>query len=173
MPFGQAVKPNRPGLIPGTNAYINNNFISTSGSTLTPTDKGSAKLDHTFSGKHRLGFLYNITRFRTEVGAGGPPGLPIPLWDGLNPWFDSQDYRMSYDWTISPRMLNHISVGANQFNKYEGTPNRFGGWKGQGHLHPERRGLRREHADRRLHRVQRLGRHVLGRDGSAALGVEG
>ena len=39
---------------------------------------------------------------------------------------------MSYDWTISPRMLNHISVGANQFNKYEGTPNRFGGWKGKG-----------------------------------------
>jgi outer membrane receptor protein involved in Fe transport len=132
IPFGQAVKPNRPGLIPGTNAYINNNFISTSGSTLTPTDKGSARIDHTFTARHRIGFLYNITRFRTEVGPGGPPGLPIPLWDGLNPWFDSQDYRMSYDWTVSPHMLNHISVGANQFNKYEGTPNRFGGWKAKG-----------------------------------------
>ena len=44
IPFGQAVKPNRPGLIPGTNGYINNNFISNSGSTLTPTDKGSVKV---------------------------------------------------------------------------------------------------------------------------------
>src|SRR5262249_1667125 len=75
IPFGQAVRPNRPGLIPGTNAYINNNFISNSGSTLTPTDKGSAKVDHTFNSRHRIGFLYNITRFRTEVGPGGPPGL--------------------------------------------------------------------------------------------------
>jgi hypothetical protein len=132
IPFGQAVRPNRAGAVPGTSAYITNNFINTSGTLLTPTDKGSAKVDHLFTPRHRAGFLYNITRFRTEVGAGGPPGLPIPLWDGLNPWFDSQDYRMSYDWTISAHMLNHVSVGANQFNKYEGTPNRFGGWKAKG-----------------------------------------
>lgn len=138
MPFARALTPNRPGLVPGTYGYISNNWINNSGTTLVPTDKGSAKVDHAFNSKHRMGFLFNITRFRTETGAGGPPGFPVPLWDGLNPWFDTQDYRLSYDWTISPHMLNHVSVGGNQFNKYEGTPNQFrngtltGGWKSQG-----------------------------------------
>jgi len=137
LPFGQVLTPNR-GAVPGTNAYITNNWINNSGTTTVPTDKGSARVDHNISSAHRLGFLFSITRFRTETGAGGPPGFPIPLWDGLNPWFDTQDYRLSHDWTISPTMLNHISVGGNQFNKYQGSPNQFrkgtqvGGWKAEG-----------------------------------------
>jgi hypothetical protein len=122
MKFGQAVKPNR-GAAPGTSAYVRNNFISTSGTLLNPTTKGSLKIDHTLASKHHLGFFMNITNFSQEVGAGGPPGLPQPLWDGQEQVFNTSAYRLSYDWTVSNRALNHFSIGGNKFFKDSLSPN--------------------------------------------------
>jgi hypothetical protein len=45
LPYAQILKPNIPGLAPGTSAYVRNNFITTSGTTVSPTDKGSVKID--------------------------------------------------------------------------------------------------------------------------------
>jgi hypothetical protein len=131
MPFGQAVRPNRGGQ-PGTIDYIRNNFITTTGTLQEPQDKGSAKIDHNFSEAHRLGFFMNFTRYRREVGPGGPPGLPQPLWDGQVQAFDSDIYRLTYDWTISPRMLNHFSIGGNMFDKASFSPNMGQDWAKQG-----------------------------------------
>src|SRR5687767_2900625 len=75
----------------------------------TPTDKGSAKFDHLITANHRLAFLYNVTAFRRAVGPAGPPGLPLPLWNGGIQTFDTETYRGTHDWTISPRLLNHLS----------------------------------------------------------------
>jgi len=134
LKYGAAAKPNRGG-VPGTFAYVQNNFVSNSGSVVNPTDKGSVKIDHTIRDNHRLGFLMNITDYRQGPGADGPPGLPEPLWDGQASTFDSQVYRMSYDWTVSPRILNTFSIGGNQFVKESYStsagpdPVNGGGWK--------------------------------------------
>ncbi|MFN7939602.1 MAG: TonB-dependent receptor [Bryobacteraceae bacterium] len=123
LPYGSVVKPNRPTAIPGTIGYVQNNFVSNSGSVVNPTDKGSVKVDHTIREKHRLGFLFNMTRYRQGPGAEGTPGLPQPLWDGQASTFNTEIYRLSYDYTISPRLLNTFSIGGNHFIKESYSPN--------------------------------------------------
>ena len=49
--------------------------------------KGNVKVDHIIHDNHRIGFLFNITRFRQIPGADGPPGLPVPLYNGVNSFF--------------------------------------------------------------------------------------
>ena len=116
LPYGAVVTPNR-GAVPGTFGYVQNNYISNSGSVLSPQDKGSVKADHVIGSNHRVGFLFNITRYRQDPGAEGPPGLPLPLWDGQASLFKTEVYRLSYDWTVSPRMLNSFSSAATSFSK--------------------------------------------------------
>jgi len=128
LKYGGQVVPNRPGLVPGTPNYVRNNYVVNSGSTTTPTDKGSIKVDHNLTESHRLGFFYNRTSYSSEPGPGGAPGLPIPLYTGLLSQFDSAAYRMSYDWTISPRMLNHFTVGGNKFSKNSFSASSGGNW---------------------------------------------
>src|SRR6185437_7598312 len=45
IPFAQPVTPNRPGIVPGTLGYVSQNFVTDSGDTESPTDKGSVKID--------------------------------------------------------------------------------------------------------------------------------
>ena len=122
MKFGQAVQPNR-GALPGTSGYVRNNYIVNSGTILNPQTKWSLKLDHDLATNHRIGYFMNITNFRQQVGQAGPPGLPQPLWNGQVQIFDTSAYRGSYDWTISNRALNHLSVGGNKFFKFSRSPN--------------------------------------------------
>jgi Carboxypeptidase regulatory-like domain len=122
MKFGQAVLPNR-GAQPGTPGYVRDNYIVPSGTVLDPQTKWSLKLDHNLTTNHRLGFFMNITDFSQKVGQSGPPGLPQPLWTGQVQIFNTSAYRMSYDWTISNRALNHFSIGGNKFFKFSRSPN--------------------------------------------------
>ncbi|MCC6368768.1 MAG: TonB-dependent receptor [Bryobacterales bacterium] len=131
LPYGQTVKPNRGG-VPGTIGYVRDNFITTSGTLLNPQDKGSLRFDHAISTNHKLGYFYNGTSYRQEVGAGGPPGLPVPLWDGQAQLYETESHRLTYDWTISPRMLNHLAIGGNLFSKDSFSPAVGGGWKAKG-----------------------------------------
>ena len=119
LPYGATVTPNRGG-VPGTVGYVQNNYITTGGNTVSPDDKASVKVDHTIHNNHRLGFLFNINRYRTELGSGSP-GLPLPLWNGAEAMFNTELYRLTYDWTITPTMLNTFSIGGNHFVK-ESTP---------------------------------------------------
>lgn len=128
LQYAKAVAPNRPGLVPGTVGYITNNYVVSNGSTTTPTDKGSVKIDQNLTDKHHLGFFYNRTAYFSEPGPAGPAGLPVPLWNGQVSQFDSATYRMSYDWTISPRLLNHVSIGGNKFSKNSYSPNVGQNW---------------------------------------------
>lgn len=131
IPYASKITPNIPGLTPGTSAYVRNNYITTNGTTLTPTDKGSIKIDQQFGSKQRLGFFYNRTSYRNEVGPDGPPGLPEPLWNGQVSQFDASDYRLSHDWTISATLLNHFYVGGNKFSKNSYSPNVGEKWAGK------------------------------------------
>jgi hypothetical protein len=128
LPYAQVLKPNVPGLVPGTSAYVRNNFITTSGTTVTPTDKGSVKIDQQIGSKQRVGFFYNRTSNRQEVGPQGPP-VPLPLYDGAVTYFDASSYRLSHDYTISPRLLNHVAFGDNKFVKNSYSPNVGQNWK--------------------------------------------
>jgi hypothetical protein len=126
--FAQPVKPNRGG-VPGTIDYVRNNYLSTGGSVVSPQNKYSLKVDHSFNSNHRIGFFYNNSNFNQAVGPGGPPGLPLPLWDGQVQTFETEAYRMTHDWTITPRMLNHFAIGGNLFYKVSASANVDKNWK--------------------------------------------
>ena len=65
-----------------------------------PQTKWSVKIDHVFNDKHRIGFFTNRTKYNQNVGADGPPGLPLPLYDGSVQEFNTEAYRGTYDWTL-------------------------------------------------------------------------
>ncbi len=123
------VAPNRPGIVPGTAGYIRNNYVVNSGSTTSPTNKTSVKVDQNFSFNHHVAFFYNRSSYDSEPGPGGPPGLPEPLWNGQVTTYDASDYRMTYDWTVTPHLLNHFSIGGNKFIKNSYSPNVGQNWK--------------------------------------------
>jgi hypothetical protein len=126
--YAQPVKPNRGGT-PGTIDYVRNNYIATGGSVVSPQNKYSLKVDHALTVNHRLGFFYNNSNFNQAVGPGGPPGLPLPLWDGQVQTFETEAFRMTYDWTITPRMLNHVAIGGNMFYKVSSSANVDQDWQ--------------------------------------------
>ncbi len=121
--------PNRAGIVPGTYGYVANNYVTNSGVTESPTDKGSYKIDQNFGSNHHLSFFYNHTRYDSTPGPSGPSGLPEPLWNGQVSNYGASLYRFSYDWTISPRMFNHLSVGGNEFYKNSYSPSSGLNWK--------------------------------------------
>jgi hypothetical protein len=127
-PYGKLAVPNR-GFAPGTSGYVRNNYVTSAGTTINPTDKGSVKLDHVINDKQRLALFASVTANRQEVGPGGPPGLPMPLWNGQVTTFDSKTYRATHTWSITPRLLNSFSFGYNDFAKDALSPNAQGGWK--------------------------------------------
>jgi len=129
IPYGAAVAPNRPGLVPGTSGYVRNNYVTAGGTTTSPTTKGSVKIDHNFGFNHHLSFFYNRTIFDSGPGPSGPTGLPVPLWNGSVSHYEAAGYRMSHDWTINPHLLNHFTIGGNTFFKNSYSPNTGQNWK--------------------------------------------
>jgi hypothetical protein len=129
IPFASGVTPNRPGLVPGTSGWVRSNYVVTGGTTASPTNKISAKLDHNVGFAHHISFFYNNTVFDSGPGPSGVVGLPQPLWNGQVSHYEAKDYRMSEDWTITPRLLNHFSIGGNTFFKNSYSPNSGKNWK--------------------------------------------
>ena len=121
--------PNRPGLVPGTIGYISNNYISGGGSSAESTTKFSAKIDHAINSKHHISYLFNRGNDLLQPGASGPAGLPVPFNSFLQSSFAADLHRVTYDWTISPRMFNHFSLGINTFNKDSFSVNVGKNWK--------------------------------------------
>jgi hypothetical protein len=113
------IAPNVPNLVPGTSGYVRNNYVSV-GSTRSPDDKQSLKIDQSIGTKHHLSFFWGHTWDVDTYGPTGPPGLPAPL--AGNPGFNKSNvYRLSHDWTISPSMLNRLNFGANYFQQNHGS----------------------------------------------------
>ena len=56
---------------------------SSGGTTESPTDKGSVKIDQNFGSNHHLSLLLQPHALRfASPGPSGPAGLPEPLWNG-------------------------------------------------------------------------------------------
>jgi len=120
--------PNRPGLVPGTFGYVNQNYASEDRSTIERTNKYSLKFDHTLSNAHRVAYLFNRTNNETKPGANGFNGLPAPFNDGQQNTFDGDLHRVSWDW-VRARVVNHLTVGANTFHKNSFSPNVDQNWR--------------------------------------------
>jgi len=121
--------PNRPGLVPGTVGYISQNYISGGGSTAESTTKFNVKIDHSIGSAHHLSYLFNRGSDLVQPGASGPAGLPLPFNGFSQSSFAADLHRANYDWTLSPRMFNHLSVGINTFNKDAYSVNVGKNWK--------------------------------------------
>jgi hypothetical protein len=45
--------------------------------------------------------------------------------------FETEAYRMTHDWTLTPRMVSHFAIGGNQFYKVSASDNAGKSWKGK------------------------------------------
>ena len=116
-----ALTPNT-GARPGTIGYVNNNYLVSSGTNVSPNTKISVKGDHMFNDKHRISGYYGYNREQLIPGASGPPTLP----GNYSNYNDSQQasdvVRFSWDWTISPNKLNHFFTGGNNWRQNHDPP---------------------------------------------------
>jgi hypothetical protein len=112
------------------NPNVRNNFVTTTGARTDPWDKWSIKGDQIFTNSNRVGFLFQKNRTQ-QLPVGDPPGLP----GALNNTFQFGDtwtkvYRGTHDWNIGATVLNHLSVGFNDWGQVRraGDPSYNQGW---------------------------------------------
>ncbi len=97
--------PNRPG--------IDNNFVGRGGAADLNNYYYVNKFDHRFNNKHSLSVSYNWTFVPRDTY--NNPYEGTVLLNGLVQNFKSRNFRITYDYVISPTMLNHWQVGYNRF----------------------------------------------------------
>jgi len=121
------LQPNVAGLQAGNAACVLNNYISY-GTSQAPNNKISIQGDQIVTSKQRVSFFCGCTRERDTYGAGGAPGRPYRL--SGNPGFNrSHLYEMSYDYNLSPSLLNRSYSGAPLAQR---IPTTSEGWKSKG-----------------------------------------
>lgn len=113
--IGRTALPNT-GATPGTSAYVRNNFLQT-GTGVQPFDKFSLRGDHNLSEKHKLSGYYGRNTRSTAPGASGPVGLPGFLNGNNYNNTIAKQYRLSWDWTVSPTMVNRFYAGGNDWRE--------------------------------------------------------
>ena len=114
------LQPNVANLVPGTSAYVRQNFFST-GTSNSPSDRWSAKIDQNLGSKHHLSYLMNRYRDSASFGASGPPGLPYPI-GGFSVGFNAtQVYRGTWDYTVTPTLVSRFYGGFNYFREDHGS----------------------------------------------------
>jgi hypothetical protein len=92
----------------GRNAFGDpvENYFRDAGTTRSPWDKGSLRLDHQINSKNRLSALYLKGQNEAGFGPDGPPGLPMPFNGSAVTTTRSTSLRISLDTTLSPRVIN-------------------------------------------------------------------
>ncbi|MBL8215239.1 MAG: carboxypeptidase regulatory-like domain-containing protein, partial [Bryobacterales bacterium] len=127
---GGMLKPNN-GALPGTSDYVRSNFLITQGVELNPWTKFDVKGDHIFNERHRLSGFFGYHRIYKNPGALGAPNQLPGYYTGYNDSRNLSDvYRMSWDWTIRPTLLNRFYAGGNNWRESHFHPNEIlGNWK--------------------------------------------
>jgi len=123
------LKPNT-GAVPGTAAYVANNYLETSGTQIYPVNKWSIKGDHTFNEKQSISGYFGDDHEHQTYGADGPPTLPglYSNYNDLLQW--SYVARMSWNWIFSPTKINHFFAGGNDWNQDHKPPQEYiGNWQ--------------------------------------------
>lgn len=114
------LQPNVQNLVPGTSGYVRQNFFST-GTSNAPSDRWSAKIDQNLGSKQHLSYLMNRYKDAAAYGAAGPPGLPYPI-SGFSIGNNlTQVYRGTWDYTITPTLVNRFYGGFNYFREDHGS----------------------------------------------------
>ncbi len=124
-----ALAPNN-GAAPGTPAYISNNYLLTSGTTIYPVNKWSIKGDHVFNQKHRISGYYGNDREHMTAGPDGPPFLP-GNYSNFNDLIQYSDViRFNWTWTLAPNKINYFYAGGNNWRQDHKPPQEYiGNWK--------------------------------------------
>jgi len=115
------LQPNRPGIVPGTFGYVNQNYFNNTGTSISPNNRWSVKIDQNVGSKHHIDFLMNRYRDAAECGPNGCPGLPNPIGGTSVGYNATEVYRGSWDWTITPTLLNRFYGGYNYFREDHGS----------------------------------------------------
>lgn len=125
--------PNIPGLTPGTSSYVRDNYINNLGTSLDPWTKFSVKIDHNFSEKNKIAFLYDYGLHETVPGPNGFAGLP-GIFHNFPRNVDQKTKVYRGNWTsiIRPTLVNYFYLGMNKFRDNNQHPNAHGGWAGRG-----------------------------------------
>jgi hypothetical protein len=118
------------GAAPGTAAYVNNNYLETSGTQVYPVNKESIKMDHIFNQKQRISGYYGHDREHETAGPDGPPTLP-GLYSNYNDLVQATDViRFSWVWSITPNVINNFYAGGNDWRQDHKPPQEYtGNWQ--------------------------------------------
>jgi Carboxypeptidase regulatory-like domain len=118
------------GAAPGTAAYINNNYLLTSGTQVYPVNKESVKGDHIFNDKHRISGYFGHDNEHQTGGPDGPPTLP-GLYSTYNDLLQiSTVARLSWTWSITPTLMNYFYAGGNNWHQDHKPPQEYiGNWQ--------------------------------------------
>lgn len=118
---GTVPTPNN-GAAPGTIGYVQNNFLVTSGSQVRPNKKISVKGDHVFSAKSRISGYWGYNRSSEQPGPNGPADLPGLFVNYNDTRRNSDVFRGTWDYTISPTIFNHFYGGGNNWKENHDPP---------------------------------------------------
>jgi hypothetical protein len=122
------MKPNLPDPSGILNPNPRNNYLVVAGGAVEPWDKFDVKADQQFGASHRVGFLFHWGQNLLNYLGDAPPGLPVPLNDFREEDTNTRVYRWTWDYTISPRMLNSVRVGWNDWWQMKASINYDKGW---------------------------------------------
>ena len=126
---GQAAAPNN-GAAPGTVGYVQNNYLITQGSTSTPWNKFSVKVDYVFSDRNRSPVTMAITRKPM-----GPVQPDLPPFRATTQTSNTKPIRATFFEEVgltpfSPTLLNYFYGGVNNWRQQAGNANEDqGNWK--------------------------------------------
>lgn len=108
-------------IVPLMPALINSGLVNNA-STLNETDQTrrlwSLKGDHVFTDRHRVSAFVQFTE--NDVTTNGP--LPGPLTAGNVSLQKPESYRLNYDATVKPNILNHLTVGFSRWQNFIELP---------------------------------------------------
>jgi hypothetical protein len=97
--------PNRPG--------IDSNFLGRGGPAIYDNYFWVSRIDHRFNDKHSISGSYNFTFVPRQTYDNPYEGTV--LLNGLAQDLRSRNFRFTYDYTITPTVLNHFQIGYNRF----------------------------------------------------------
>ncbi|HYI95616.1 MAG TPA: carboxypeptidase regulatory-like domain-containing protein [Bryobacteraceae bacterium] len=110
------------GAAPGSINYVQNNFLVTQGTQVSPNTKISVKGDHVFSEKSRISGYWGYNRSSQVPGPFGPADLPGNFVNYNDTTRNSDVFRGSWDYAFSPTVYNHFYGGGNNWKENHDPP---------------------------------------------------
>jgi Carboxypeptidase regulatory-like domain len=106
------------------------NMLGTNNSPIFNLNTFAGKFDQTITDRHKLAFYINSNE-RVRYNGNGKGYQPVP--GSASGPFALQDIhgtmvRVGWDWTITPRLLNHLGAGYNRLNNANSSLSLGGDW---------------------------------------------